>query len=282
MFSVLTAHSEEVSAAAGFVFQEPIFSESTGLDVGQDVFHGFLGILGDDARTSGVVAVFSRVADGFTHLGHAAFIHEVDDQFHFMEGFEVSDFRLVTSFAEGFETVGDELANAAAEDCLFTEEVCFRFFLEGRLDDAGTGTTDAAGVSQSDVESFACSVLFDSEYVRNTAAFCESTANEVARAFRSDHEDVDCGRRNDLFEVDVEAVSKSKSAAVFQVRSDFICIDVSLFFVRNQDHRDICVFYSFRNGFNFKAGFFGFSDGFAAFIQADDATHGHGPGCHNR
>ena len=96
------------------------------------------------------------------------------------------------------------------------------------------------------------------------------SANEVARAFRSDHEDVDCGRRNDLFEVDVEAVSKSKSAAVFQVRSDFICIDVSLFFVRNQDHRDICVFYSFRNGFNFKAGFFGFSDGFAAFIQADD------------
>ena len=76
---MLTAHSEEVSAAAGFVFQKPIFSESTGLDVGQDVFHGFLGILGDDARTSGVVAVFSRVADGFTHLGHAAFIHEVDD-----------------------------------------------------------------------------------------------------------------------------------------------------------------------------------------------------------
>lgn len=36
MFSVLTAHSEEVSAAAGFVFEEPIFSESTGLDVVED------------------------------------------------------------------------------------------------------------------------------------------------------------------------------------------------------------------------------------------------------
>ena len=186
MFSVLTAHSEEVSAATGFVFEEPIFGEGAGLDVVQDFFHGFLRFLGYDTRTSGVIAIFSGVADGFAHLSHSAFIHEVDDQFHFMEGFKVSDFRLITSFAEGFETVGDQLADAAAEDCLFTEEVCFRFFLEGRLDDAGTRAADAAGVSQSDIESFARSVLFDSEYVRNTAAFCESTANEVARAFRSD------------------------------------------------------------------------------------------------
>lgn len=99
MFSVLTAHSEEVSAAAGFVFEEPIFSESTGLDVVEDSFHGFLGILRDDARAGCVVAVFCRVADGFTHLSHAAFVHEVDDQLHFMEGFKVSDFRLITSFA---------------------------------------------------------------------------------------------------------------------------------------------------------------------------------------
>ena len=65
MFSVLTAHSEEVSAATGFVFEEPIFGEGAGLDVVQDFFHGFLRFLGYDTRTSGVIAIFSGVADGF-------------------------------------------------------------------------------------------------------------------------------------------------------------------------------------------------------------------------
>ena len=183
MFSVLTAHSEEVRTAAGFVFEEPIFSEGTALDIGQNFFHGFLGILRYDTRTGCVVAVFSRVTDGFAHLGHAAFIHEVDDQFHFMEGFEISDFRLVACFAEGFEAVGDQLADTAAEDCLFTEEVCFCFFLEGRLDDAGTRTADAAGISQGDVETFSGSILFNSEYVGDAAAFYECTADEMARTF---------------------------------------------------------------------------------------------------
>ena len=70
--------------------------------------------------------------------------------------------------------------------------------------------------------------------------------------------------------MNVETVSESEGAAVFQVGSDFFCVDVSLFFVRNQDHRDIGFFNGFRNGFNFKAGCLGFGDGFAAFIQADD------------
>ena len=87
-----------------------------------------------------------------------------------MEGFKVSDFRLITSFAECFETVGDELADTAAEDCLFTEEVRFRFFLEGRLDDAGTRTADATGISQGEVEAFSGSILFNSEYVGDAAA----------------------------------------------------------------------------------------------------------------
>ena len=66
------------------------------------------------------------------------------------------------------------------------------------------GAADAAGISQSEVEAFAGSILFDSEYVRNTAAFSESTTDEVARAFRSDHEDVDCRRRNNLLEKNVK------------------------------------------------------------------------------
>ena len=53
MFSVLTAHSQEVSAAAGFVFKEPIFGESAGLDVVEDARGCHLGACagpGDDER----------------------------------------------------------------------------------------------------------------------------------------------------------------------------------------------------------------------------------------
>ena len=65
-------------------------------------------------------------------------------------------------------------------------------------------------------------------------------------------------------------MSESEGAAVFQVGSDFFCVDVSLFFVRNEDHRDVSIFDSFSNGLDFEAGCFSFFNRFAAFIQADD------------
>ena len=75
MFRVLTTHSQEMSPAAGLVFEEPIFGKGPGLDIVEDVFHSLLRILGYDAGAGRIVTVFSRITDGFTHLGHAAFIH---------------------------------------------------------------------------------------------------------------------------------------------------------------------------------------------------------------
>ena len=92
----------------------------------------------------------------------------------------------------------------------------------------------------------------------------------MARAFPSDHEYVDISRRDDLFEVNVEGV-KGEGTAGFQVRSDFRCIYVSLFFSSgNEDYRDVSIFDSFSNGLDFEAGCFSFFNRFAAFIQADD------------
>jgi hypothetical protein len=113
-------------------------------------------------------------------------------------------------------------------------------------------------------------ILFDSEYVRNTAAFRKRTTDQMARSFRSYHKYVYIRRRNDLFEMDIESMSKSKCTAVLQIRTDFRFIYISLFFIRNQDHRDIRFSNSFCNAFYCKSCIAGFFYGFAAFIQTDD------------
>ena len=142
---MLAAHSQEMGPAGSFIFQEPVFGKRSVLDIVQHVFHSLFRSIADDPRACRVIAIFRRIADGIAHLGHAAFVHEVYDHLHFVERFKIGDFRLVACFAQRFEPVGNELADTAAENGLFAEEVRFCFFLEGRLDDAGTGAADAAG-----------------------------------------------------------------------------------------------------------------------------------------
>ena len=186
-----------------------------------------------------------------------------------MEGFKIGDFRLIAGFAEGFESVGDQLADTAAQDSLFSEQVGFRFFLEGGLDDPGTGAADASGISQGQVEALARSILFHSEYVRDTAAFYESPAHQMARSFGGNHEYVHISGRDDLFEMDVEAMGKSQGAATLQVGSDFGFVYVGLLFIRDQDHGHISCSHGFRHSLDFQAGGTGHIGGFAAFVQAN-------------
>ena len=186
-----------------------------------------------------------------------------------MEGFKISDFRLIAGFAQGFEPVGDQLADPAAQDSLFPEQVGFRFFLESGLDDPGTGAADASGIGQGQIEAFARGILFHGEYVRHAAAFHESPADQMARAFGGDHEYVHISGRDDLFEMDVEAMGKSQGAAALQVGSDFGFVYIGLFFIRDQDHGHIGGCNGFRNGLDFQAGGTGHSGRFAAFVQAD-------------
>ena len=104
---MISTHCQEVSATAGFVFEEPIFSKGAVLDIAQNLFHSGFGILRNDFRAGCVVAVFSSITDGFTHFSHAAFVHEVDDQFHFMERFKICDFRLIACFTQCFKAIGN-------------------------------------------------------------------------------------------------------------------------------------------------------------------------------
>lgn len=94
-----------------------------------------------------------------------------------------------------------------------TEQVGLGLGLEGGLDDAGTAAADTASVCQSDIHSLAGSVLIYASQIRYTLTLFVCTANDVTRALRSNHDNVNVSRRNDLLEVDVEAVSESQYVA---------------------------------------------------------------------
>ena len=51
----------------------------------------------------------------------AAFVDQVNDQLHFMAAFEVSHFRSVAGFNQGFEAHLDQFGNTAAQNALFAE-----------------------------------------------------------------------------------------------------------------------------------------------------------------
>ena len=221
------------------VLLNPLGSEGAVLDLAQDLLHLLAGLLGDDALAGAVVAVLSGIGDGVTHLGKAALVDQVNDQLHLVNALEVSVLRSVASLDQSLKASLHQLADAAAEDSLLAEQVGLGLGLEGGLEDAGTAAADAAGICQSDVHSLAGSVLLNADQIRNAVTLEVLGTNGVARALRSDHDNVDVSRRNDLLEVDVEAVSESQNIARLQVRLDNVLVDVSLLLIRGQHHDDV-------------------------------------------
>ena len=67
-------------------------------------------------------------------------------------------------------------------------------------------------------------------------------------ALRRDHEHVDVIRRNNLVEMDIEAVRKRERAAGLQMRRDLAAVERRLLLIRNEDHRDVRRFHGVRHG----------------------------------
>ena len=234
--------------AVDAALKEPFPGERTVLDVGQDVGHSVLGVFRDDHGASGEVAVFGGITDGVAHAGEAFLVDEVNNELHLVAAFEVGDLGLIARFHQGLEAGLDKGGAAAAQNGLFAEEVGLGLFFEGGLKDAGTGSADAFGVGQGDLFGFAGGVLIDSDEVRDAAAFHEDVADEVSGALGGDHDDVNVRGRNDLAEMNVEAVGESQSFAGGQVRLDVLVVDVGLAFIRSQVHDDVSLLGHFRDG----------------------------------
>ncbi|BBG29212.1 septin family protein [Zymobacter palmae] len=257
------------SREASLVVQDEVASKSTVLDVFQNTAHSVFGVFCDNFRASDVVTVFSGVGDGVAHVGHTTFVHQVNDQFHFVHTFEVRHFRSITCFDQRFETCLNQCRNTAAQYRLFAEEVGFSFFFERRVDDTRTAVTVGRSVGQRDVARLATGVLRDSDQRRNTAALRVGLTNSMTRRFRRDHDDVEVSTRFDLFEVNIETVSECQCCAFFQVRFDIAVVDLFLIFIRGQNHDNVSAFNGFRYFLDGQTSGFGFCPGRRGLAQCD-------------
>ena len=229
----------DLAAAVGTHLGQELGSEGAVLDLGQDLLHLLAGLGGDEALAGAVVAVLCGVGDGVAHLGEAALVDEVNDQLHLVAGLEVGHLRLVASLDQRVEACVDQLADAAAKHCLLAEQVGLGLLLEGGLEDACAAGTDAGSVCQSDVLCLTGEVLLDADQRGAALTLGVQAADDVAGAFRSDHDDIDVLRSGDGLEVDVEAVCEGQSLALGHVRSDLLVVDVSAQLIGNQHHDDV-------------------------------------------
>src|SRR4051812_12311278 len=88
---------------AVLVLGTPFLRELAGLDLGEDPLHLGLGLLVDDARAAGEVAVLGGVADAVAHVTEAALVDQVDDQLHLVDALEVSHLRRVAGLDQRLE-----------------------------------------------------------------------------------------------------------------------------------------------------------------------------------
>ena len=244
MLGAETTHGLHRSRAR-LILQHELLGELAGLDLGQDALHLSLGLAGDDARTTGQVAVLGGVGDRVAHVGDAALVDEVDDQLHFVQTLEVGHLGRVTGLDQGLETGLDQRGQTAAQHHLLTEQVGLALLAEGGLDDAGTTAAVGRGISHGDVARLAAGVLVDRDQRGHAAALGVGRAHQVARTLGGDHDDVQILTRGDLAEVDVEAVSEGQRRALLDVRLDLLAIERALMLVGGQDHDHVGVGHGF-------------------------------------
>src|ERR1039458_7253340 len=92
---------------------------------------------------------------------------------------EVGDLRGVAGFHQRLETSADEFGGAAAEHCLFAEEVAFGLFAEVGVDHAGLEAAQRQRVGQSAFQGLSGGVLVNGDQGGNADAFGVEFADAV-------------------------------------------------------------------------------------------------------
>jgi hypothetical protein len=238
MLFALRAQPLEVRQT-GAVLGDPLVGELARLDLGEDLLHGGSGLRPDDALAAGHVAILGGVADGVAHVGDAALVDEIDDEFHLVDALEVGHLGSVTGLDQGFEARADELGEPAAQHRLLAEQVGLGFLLESGLDDCGATAADCAAPREADLARVAGRILLHREQARDAAALRIFSANHVAGALGRDHEDVHVGRRLNEFEMDIEAVAEGEVLALGEPRLDLLVVDLGAHLVRHEHHDDV-------------------------------------------
>ena len=167
-------------------------------------------------------------------------VDEVHDQLQFVQALEIGDFGLIAGVHQSLEPGADKLAHAAAKDGLLAEQVGLGLFLEGGLDDARTQRADALKRRPELCPGLcrwrpgrrrrSAGTPPPSVYTRRTKWPGPLGATIVTSTF---------GRRDDLVEVDVEAVGEHEHVALFEVVADGGLVNHFLGLVGDDHHDDV-------------------------------------------
>ena len=268
---MLLAKSLEMNlrACIAHIHQE-VLGKCAVLNVAQDLLHGLLGLIGDDLRSGDVSAVLSSVGYRIPHSAESGLIDKVYDQLHLVDALEVSVSRIITRLNEGLEACLHKSGNAAAQNCLLTEEIGLCLGLIGSLKKSGACSADGKTVCQRKILCLAGVILLHSDQARSTLSCNIFGTDRMAGCLRSDHGNVNILRRNDAAVMDVEAMSEHEHIAFFQVRLDIFAVQLSLLLIIDQDHDDIRLLRSLSCCINFKALFFCPLPASGTLIQTDD------------
>ena len=134
-----------VAFVAAFVFVHPVFRELAGLNIFQRRRHALLHAGINNFWTDADVAPLGGFGNREPHAADAGFVHQIGDEFQFMQALEVGHLRRVAGFDEHFKSGLHQSARAAAEHGLFAEQIGFRLFLEISFEDAGARAANAFG-----------------------------------------------------------------------------------------------------------------------------------------
>ena len=243
------------------------------MDALQSVAHGLARLFVDDFGASHVLAILRVVGDGVVHVGNAAFVHQVHNQFQLVQALEVGHLGRVASFGQGFEAHLHQLHGTAAQHGLLAEQVSFGFFLEVGLDDATLAAAVGRSVGQSDVTRLAGAVLVHSDQRRYAAALQVFGAHGVARALGSNHDHVQVSAGHHLVVVHVEAVSESQHSALLDVGLNVVLVHLGDVFVGQQDHDHVCSLHRFIHFHHGQASLAHLVPGSTALAQTDNDFH---------
>ena len=221
--------------SAGTIFQNPLTGELSRLDFVENTLHFGPGFLRNHAWSAAVVTVLGSIGHAVSHIVQTTLVEQVDDQFQFMQAFEVGHFRLVSSVDQCFKGCFDQFADAATEDDLFTEEIGFGFLGKRGLDDAPARAANSLGVRQAQLLGFFAAAVTQSDQAGNAATPFKLGTHQVTWPFWRYQQCRYTGWCFDLSKVDVEAVRAHDDVAFTEIPPDVVSEDIALHFVGEQD-----------------------------------------------
>ncbi len=187
-----------------------------------------------------------------------------------MHALEVRVLGRIASLDQGLKTSLHQLADAAAKDSLLAEQIGLGLRAEGGFQDARTAAADACRIRKRGIHCLAGRVLVYANQIRDASALNKLGTDGVARAFGRNHNNIHIRRRNNLLEMDVEAMRKRQRVAGLQVRLDNVLVNVRLLLIGDEHHDDIALGSGFCGGEDFQTVSLGFLGVAGTRTQADN------------